>query len=61
MIELMEMLCCTQICVCSLQISHSVTPRDLEDAIIRVAQSYVPIDFVVLETGRYVKAPIILG
>jgi hypothetical protein len=33
----------------------------LEDAIIRVAQSYVPVDFVVLETGEDEKAPIILG
>ena len=33
----------------------------LEDAIVRVGQSYVPIDFVVLETGGDVRAPIILG
>ena len=33
----------------------------LEDAIIRVGQSYVPIDFVILEIGRDVRAPIILG
>jgi hypothetical protein len=33
----------------------------LEDAIIRVGQSCVPIDFVVLETGGDVRAPIILG
>ena len=33
----------------------------LEDAIIRVGQSYVPIDFVVLEIGGDVRAPIILG
>jgi hypothetical protein len=33
----------------------------LEDAIVRVRQSYVPIDFVVLETGGDVRAPIILG
>ena len=32
----------------------------LEDAIIRVGQSYVPIDFVVLETCGDVRAPIIL-
>lgn len=32
----------------------------LEDAIVWVGQSYVPIDFVVLETGGYVRAPIIL-
>jgi hypothetical protein len=35
--------------------------RILEDAIIRVGQSYVPIDFVVLEIGRNERAPIILG
>jgi hypothetical protein len=33
----------------------------LEDAIIRVGQSYVPVDFVVLETGGDEMAPIILG
>ena len=33
----------------------------LEDDIVRVGQSYVPIDFVVLETGGDVRAPIILG
>ena len=33
----------------------------LKDAIIRVGQSYVPVDFVVLETGGDVRAPIILG
>ena len=33
----------------------------LEDAIIRVGQSYVPIDFVILEIGGDVRAPIILG
>jgi hypothetical protein len=33
----------------------------LEDAIIRVGQSYIPIDFVVLETGGDERAPIILG
>jgi hypothetical protein len=33
----------------------------IEDAIIRVGQSYVPVDFVVLETGGNEKAPIILG
>jgi hypothetical protein len=32
----------------------------LEDAIIRVRQSYVPVDFVVLEIGRDERAPIIL-
>jgi hypothetical protein len=32
----------------------------LEDAIIRVGQSYVPVDFVVLEIGDE-RAPIILG
>jgi hypothetical protein len=35
--------------------------RVLEDAIIRVGQSYVPVDFVVLETGGDKRAPIILG
>jgi hypothetical protein len=35
--------------------------RVLEDAIVRVGQSYVPVDFVVLETGGDVRAPIILG
>ena len=33
----------------------------LEDAIVRVGQSYVPIDFVILEIGGDVRAPIILG
>jgi hypothetical protein len=33
----------------------------LEDAIIRVGQSYVPIDFVVLEIGGDERAPITLG
>jgi hypothetical protein len=33
----------------------------LEDAIIRVGQSYVPVDFMVLETCGNEKAPIILG
>ena len=33
----------------------------LEDAIVRVGQSYVPVDFMVLETGGDVRAPIILG
>ena len=33
----------------------------LEDAIVLVGQSYVPIDFMVLEIGGYVRAPIILG
>jgi len=33
----------------------------LEGAIVRVGQSYVSIDFVVLETGGDVRAPIILG
>ena len=33
----------------------------LEDAIVRVGQSYVPVDFVVLETVRVVRAPIILS
>ena len=33
----------------------------LEDAIVRVGQSYVPIDFVVLEIAGDVRAPIILG
>ena len=35
--------------------------RVFEDAIIRVGQSYVPIDFVVLETGGDERAPVILG
>ena len=30
-------------------------------AIMRVGQSYIPVDFVVLETGGDVRAPIILG
>jgi len=33
----------------------------LEEVIIRVGQSYVPVDFVVMETGVDEKAPIILG
>ena len=32
-----------------------------EDAIVRVGQSYVPIDFMVLEIGGDIRAPIILG
>jgi hypothetical protein len=35
--------------------------RVLEDTVIRVGQSYVPIDFVVLETGGDERTPIILG
>jgi nitrogen fixation protein len=35
--------------------------RVLEDAIIRVEQSYVPVDFVILEIGGDERAPIILG
>jgi hypothetical protein len=33
----------------------------LEDAIIQVGQSYVPVDYVVLETGGDKREPIILG
>ena len=33
----------------------------LEDAIVRVGQSYIPVDFVVLEIGGDVRAPIILA
>jgi len=33
----------------------------VEDAIVQVRQSYLPIDFMVLETGGDVRAPIILG
>jgi hypothetical protein len=33
----------------------------LKYAIVRVGQSYVPADFVVLETGRDIRAPMILG
>jgi hypothetical protein len=33
----------------------------LEDIYVRVGQSYVPANFVVLETGGDVRAPIILG
>jgi hypothetical protein len=33
----------------------------LKDAIIRVGQSYVPVDFVVFEIGGDERAPIILG
>jgi hypothetical protein len=45
-----------------LQISYSATPKGiLEDAIIRVGQSYFPIDFVVLETCGDERATIILG
>ena len=33
----------------------------LKDAIVQVGQSYVPIDFMVLETCGDVGAPIILG
>jgi hypothetical protein len=35
--------------------------RVLEDAIIRVGQSYVLLDFVVIEIGEDERAPIILG
>jgi hypothetical protein len=35
--------------------------RILEDAIIRVGQSYVPVEFVVLKIGGDERAPIILG
>jgi hypothetical protein len=33
----------------------------LKDAIIRVGQSYVPVDFVVVDIGGDEKSPIILG
>jgi hypothetical protein len=33
----------------------------LEDAIIQVGQSYISVDFVVIETGGDERAPIILG
>jgi len=33
----------------------------LEEVVIRVGQSYVPVDFVVMETGVDEKEPIILG
>jgi hypothetical protein len=33
----------------------------LKDAIIRVGQSYVLVDFVVVDTGKDEKSPIILG
>jgi len=33
----------------------------LEEVVVRVGQSYVPVDFVVMETGVDEKAPIILG
>jgi hypothetical protein len=33
----------------------------LEDAIVRVGQSYMPVDFVVLEIGGDERTPIILG
>jgi len=33
----------------------------LEEVVIRVGQSYVPVDFIVMETGVDEKAPIILG
>ena len=33
----------------------------LEDVIVQVGQSYVPVDFVVLEIGGDIRAPIILG
>jgi len=33
----------------------------IEDTIVRVGQSYVPVDFVVLEIGGDERAPIILG
>ena len=56
----MEILCCTQICICSLQ-SLYYPKGVLKDAIVRVGQSYVPIDFVVLEIGGDLRAPIILG
>ena len=47
----MEILCYTQICVYSLQIKSLCYLKGvLEDAIVRVGQSYVPVDFVVLET-----------
>ena len=39
----------------------ALLPRILEDAIVRVGQSYVPVDFVVLEIGGDERAPIILG
>jgi len=36
-------------------------PEGVLEVVIRVGQSYVPVDFVVMETGVDEKAPIILG
>ncbi|XP_066392221.1 uncharacterized protein [Miscanthus floridulus] len=58
--------------VCDFRASANIMPKladqslcypkgVLEDAIIRVGKSYVPVDFVVLETGGDERAPIILG
>jgi hypothetical protein len=33
----------------------------LEDIYVQIGHSYVPVDFVVLDTGRDIRAPIILG
>jgi hypothetical protein len=35
--------------------------RILEDIYVRVGQSYIPVNFVVLQIGRDVTTPIILG
>ena len=51
----------TNICLHLVDPSLCYPKRILEDAIVRVGQSYVPIDFVVLETGGDARAPIILG
>ena len=51
----------TNICLQLADQSNCYPEGVLEEVVIRVGQSYVPLDFVVMETWVDEKAPIILG
>ena len=59
--KFMEIHCCIQPRACKWQTRRCVIRKILEDIYVRVGQSYVPTDFVVIETGGDERAPIILG
>jgi len=50
-----------QPCVCSLQINHSATLGIMEEICVRVGNSYVPTEFIVVNTGTDERSPMILG
>ena len=54
-------LLCTNMCLQLADQTLCYPKGVLDDAIIKVGQSYVPVDFVVVDTGKDEKAPIILG